>query len=114
MTAMPEQTQRIPDTLPQLLRYHYRRFGNSRIAIFNEDPLFLLTVDINLRHFIDIKKLISNFFCNFFKLTVGITIASNRYDSTKNIAVFIIHKGTNDSFGKNVRCSLNFSSEGIP
>lgn len=37
MTAMPEKTQRLPDTLPQLLRYHYRRFGDSKIAIREKD-----------------------------------------------------------------------------
>jgi len=34
---MLEQTQELPDTLPQLLRYHYRRFGNSKIAMREKD-----------------------------------------------------------------------------
>jgi long-chain acyl-CoA synthetase len=34
---MLEQTKELPDTLPQLLRYHYRRFGNSRIAMREKD-----------------------------------------------------------------------------
>jgi long-chain acyl-CoA synthetase len=34
---MLAQTKELPDTLPQLLRYHYRRFGNSRIAMREKD-----------------------------------------------------------------------------
>ncbi|MBU2552046.1 MAG: AMP-binding protein [Proteobacteria bacterium] len=34
---MPEQTQALPDTLPQLLRHHYRRFGSDRIALREKD-----------------------------------------------------------------------------
>jgi long-chain acyl-CoA synthetase len=34
---MPEQTQGLPDTLPQLLRHHYEKFGTSRIAIREKD-----------------------------------------------------------------------------
>lgn len=37
MTSTPQQTQYIPDTLPQLLRYHYQRFGNSKIAMREKD-----------------------------------------------------------------------------
>jgi long-chain acyl-CoA synthetase len=35
--AMPELRQDLPDTLPQLLRYHYRRFGDKRIAMREKD-----------------------------------------------------------------------------
>src|SRR4030042_1214988 len=37
MTAMPEKAQGLPDTLPQLLRYQYRRFGDRRIALREKD-----------------------------------------------------------------------------
>ncbi len=34
---MPEQTQRTPSTLPQLLRYHNQRLGGRRIALREKD-----------------------------------------------------------------------------
>ena len=34
---MTAQAQEIPDTLPQLLRYHYRRFGDTKIAMREKD-----------------------------------------------------------------------------
>ena len=34
---MPEQKQGLPDTLPQLLRHHHRKFGDSRIAMREKD-----------------------------------------------------------------------------
>jgi long-chain acyl-CoA synthetase len=37
VTAMPEMAQGLPDTLPQLLRYQYRRFGDRRIALREKD-----------------------------------------------------------------------------
>jgi len=37
MTAMPDQTLPLPDTLPQLLRHHTRRFGETKIAMREKD-----------------------------------------------------------------------------
>ncbi|MBW2284031.1 MAG: AMP-binding protein [Deltaproteobacteria bacterium] len=37
MKAMPVQVQQLPDTLPQLLRHHYRRFEDDRIAMREKD-----------------------------------------------------------------------------
>lgn len=34
---MPDMTQVLPDTLPQLLRHHYRRWGDNRIALREKD-----------------------------------------------------------------------------